>query len=127
MNSIKWTKNRIFRVCECQLTREQTAELCFKSATTVRKWDAGREIPPECKRLMRMARGREIHHSPDWEGFQIVGEKLKLPNDETIGPQQIVTGWVLLNNAGPNERPRTKRFLRIATHLAKIMVRNRIV
>ncbi len=40
------------------MTKEEVAELCFKSVRTVTGWDEGNPIPPEYKRLMRMAKGR---------------------------------------------------------------------
>jgi hypothetical protein len=48
------TKNYIFREFECGLSKEETAKLCFKSLRTITDWDKGKEIPPECKRLMRL-------------------------------------------------------------------------
>ncbi len=54
------SKNYIFRELECQVTKEEIAELCFKSVRTVTGWDEGNPIPPECKRLMRMAKVREL-------------------------------------------------------------------
>lgn len=52
------SKNYIFRKLKCNLTKEQTADLCFKSVKTVTRWDEGQTIPPEYKRLMRMSKGR---------------------------------------------------------------------
>ena len=51
------SKNYIFRELECQMTKEEVAELCFKSVRTVTGWDEGKPIPPECKRLMTFALG----------------------------------------------------------------------
>lgn len=45
------TKNYFFRGFECGLSIEDTAELYFKSMRTVKEWDKGQSIPPECKRL----------------------------------------------------------------------------
>ena len=53
-------KNFIFREYECGLSVEETAELCLKTARTVKEWDKGKTIPPECKRLMKMSRGRDL-------------------------------------------------------------------
>jgi hypothetical protein len=33
------SKNYIFRELECQMTKEEVAELCFKSVRTVTGWD----------------------------------------------------------------------------------------
>lgn len=65
------SKNYIFRALECQLTKEETANLCFKSVKTVTRWDEGHAIPPECKRLMRMVKGRELEVSRDWKQFRL--------------------------------------------------------
>ncbi len=48
------TKNQLFRQFHCNLTIEETAKLCFKSVSTIKRWDSGDTIPKECKRLMRM-------------------------------------------------------------------------
>ena len=60
------SKNYIFRELECQMTKEEVAELCFKTVRTVTGWDEGKPIPPECKRLMRMAKGRELSIYEEW-------------------------------------------------------------
>ncbi|CAH6836127.1 hypothetical protein VCHA56P521_210026 [Vibrio chagasii] len=54
------SKNYIFRELDCQMTKEEVAELCFKTVRTITDWGEGKPIPPECKRLMRMAKGREL-------------------------------------------------------------------
>lgn len=38
------TKNYIFREFECGLSIEETAKLCFKNVSTIKKWDAGQEV-----------------------------------------------------------------------------------
>ncbi len=65
------TKNYIFREFECGLSVEQAAELCLKTVRTVKEWDKGKTIPPECKRLMRMTKGRELSPSEQWEHFKM--------------------------------------------------------
>ncbi|MBY7815316.1 regulator [Vibrio fluvialis] len=90
------SKNYIFREFECGLTREQTAELCFKSVRTVTEWDRGKPIPPECKRLMRLSRGRDISGSDSWKQFQMHHDKLELPTGRLITPQELLTGIALL-------------------------------
>ncbi len=42
------------------MTKEEVAELCFKSVRTVAGWGVETPIPPECKRLVRMAKGWEL-------------------------------------------------------------------
>lgn len=41
------TKNYVFREFECGLSIEKTAQLCFKSVTTVKAWDGGKDIPKD--------------------------------------------------------------------------------
>nr|CAH7187320.1 hypothetical protein VCHA53O474_200061 [Vibrio chagasii] len=53
------SKSYIFRELEPQMTKEEVAELCFKTVRTVTGWDEGKPIPPECKILILMAKGRE--------------------------------------------------------------------
>ncbi len=65
------TKNYIFREFESGLSIEETAELCLKTARTVKEWDKGKTIPPECKRLMRMTKGRVLSSSEAWESLPI--------------------------------------------------------
>ncbi len=59
------TKNYVFREFECGLSVEQAAELCFKSVRTVKEWDKGKEIPKECRRLMRNQCRLELSHNKE--------------------------------------------------------------
>ncbi|EPD4374818.1 regulator [Vibrio fluvialis] len=90
------SKNYIFREFECGLTREQTAELCFKSVRTVTEWDRGKPIPPECRRLMRMASRKELSPHKHWNQFLMRYDKLEVPTGQLVSPQQILTGLALL-------------------------------
>ncbi|MCE7615549.1 regulator [Vibrio fluvialis] len=90
------SKNYIFREFECGLTKEQTAELCFKSVRTVTEWDKGKPIPPECKRLMRMIRGRELSACHEWENFVMRYDRLELPTGQLATAQQVLLGLALL-------------------------------
>lgn len=75
------TKNYVFRWFECGLTVEETAELCFKSVTTVTKWDKGRPIPRECRLLMELATGRRLTPlDENWRGWRLAGEYLICPS-----------------------------------------------
>ncbi|WP_157953714.1 DUF3653 domain-containing protein [Oceanimonas marisflavi] len=86
----KTTKNYIFRWFQCGLTVEETAKLCFKSVSTVKKWDAGRPIPPECRLLMQLATGRRTNPiTPDWEGWQFSGPYLISPEGLRFTPQRL--------------------------------------
>ncbi len=84
------TKNYIFRKLECGLNKNQTATLCCKSVRTVSLWDSGSPIPEECKRLMRMSRGRELSPSEDWQQFRMHYDRLELPTGQLVSPQQIL-------------------------------------
>ncbi|MET2968807.1 hypothetical protein [Vibrio harveyi] len=72
------TKNYIFREFECGLSVEQVAEFCLKTVRTVKEWEKGKPIPLECKRLMRMTKGRELSSSEQWEHFKMHHDRLEL-------------------------------------------------
>lgn len=78
-NFRKMSKNYVFREFVCGLSLEETAKLCFRSVMVVKSWDESEEIQPECKRLMRMTRGRELAASVEWERFKMHKDKLELP------------------------------------------------
>lgn len=115
------TKNYVFRELKCQLTIEETAKLCFKTVRTVKEWDRGQPIPDECKRLMRYATRKELHHTPDWEQFQMMNGKLKLPTGQLVSPQQILTGIALLEIQSDMELKTNRKLLKLARSIAKIM------
>ncbi|MBY8299427.1 regulator [Vibrio fluvialis] len=114
------SKNYIFREFECGLTREQTAELCFKSVRTVSEWDKGKPIPPECKRLMRMSKGRQLSTSERWSDFSMHYEHLELPTGQLVTSQQILTGIALLEIGAPDDLRISTLILKYARILAKI-------
>lgn len=114
------TKNYIFREFECGLTREQTAKLCFKSVRTITEWDKGKPIPPECKRLMRMFKGRELSPDASWQGFKMLHDKLELPTGEKITPQEILTGRALLEIGSPEDLRTSNKLLKLARLIARI-------
>ncbi|WGY44998.1 regulator [Vibrio sp. ABG19] len=120
MHYRKMSKNYIFRKFECGLSKEETAKLCFKTVRTVTGWDNGRDIPPECRRLMRMVKGRELSHIEAWKGFKINYEFLEVPTGERLTPQQILTGVALLQIQSELELKTTTKLLRIARKLATI-------
>ncbi|MGR5416073.1 regulator [Vibrio diabolicus] len=102
-NFRKMSKNYVFREFVCGLSIEETAALCFKNVRVVKSWDEGELIPPECKRLMRMTRGRELAASEEWERFKMHKDKLELPTGQYVTPQEILTGIALLDiGAGPD-------------------------
>lgn len=115
------TKNYIFRKLECQLTKEQTAELCFKSVRTITRWDEGQRIPPECRRLMRMAKGRELGVTSDWKLFKVHYDKLELPTGQLVSAQQIMLGIALLEIQSDIELKTSQKLLKHARTIAKLM------
>ncbi|HDM8048127.1 TPA: phage protein [Vibrio fluvialis] len=116
------TKNYIFREFECGLTREQTAELCFKSVRTVTEWDKGKPIPPECKRLMRLVKGRELSHLKEWENFKFRNGKLEIPTGQLITPQEIITGIALIEINSETELRTKSKLLRLSRVIAKLII-----
>ncbi|MBY8208077.1 regulator [Vibrio fluvialis] len=114
------SKNYIFREFECGLTREQTAELCFKSVRTVAEWDRGKPIPPECKRLMRITTGRELSLLSCWEGFKMRKGKLELPTGQMVTPQQIIIGIALVEIESDLELKTKSKLLKLARAIERI-------
>lgn len=114
------SKNYIFRELECQMTREEVAELCFKSVRTVTGWDEGNPIPPECKRLMRMAKGRELSISEDWEQFKMLYDRMELPTGQVVRPQQILAWIALLGIQSELEIKTSTHLLGLARAIANI-------
>ena len=84
------TKNYCFREFECGLSVEETAALCFKSLRTVKKWDKGKTIPKECKRLVRLSTGCRILETEDWWNFRIHLDKRELPTGQLVSPTEII-------------------------------------
>ncbi|EJC6985519.1 regulator [Vibrio alginolyticus] len=115
------TKNYIFREFECGLSVEQAAELCLKTVRTVKEWDKGKTIPPECKRLMRMAKGRELSPSEQWESFKMHYDRLELPTGQLVTAQQILTGIALLDIGASADLNVARKLLKYARILRKLM------
>lgn len=114
------TKNYIFRKFECGLSKEETAKLCFKSVRTVTGWDGGKSIPPECKRLMRLAKCRELHFSEEWRDFRIVKGKLALPNGDIVTAQEVITGIALIHIRAPDDMRTCSKLLRYARLINRV-------
>lgn len=114
------TKNYIFREFECGLTREQTAELCFKSVRTVTEWDKGKPIPPECKRLMRMVKGRLISTDPCWENFKMHYSRMELPTGKMITAQELLVGIALIEIQSELELRTSTKILRYSRAISKL-------
>ena len=115
------TKNYFFREFECGLSVKQTAELCFISVRTVKEWDRGKEIPRECKRLMRNQSRLELSYCDEWNGFRMKNQQLELPTGQLVTPQEIITGIALLEIQSELEIKTSKQLLRYARHLAGLM------
>ncbi len=114
-------KNYIFREFECGLSVEETAKLCFKTARTVKEWDKGKAIPAECKRLMRMAKGRELSSSEQWNDFKMHFDRLELPTGQLVTAQQILTGLALLEIGALNDIQIARILMKYARSLKNIM------
>ncbi|KJG29194.1 regulator [Photobacterium angustum] len=119
------SENRFFRKFICGLSKEDTAKLCFKSVSTISKWDRGNPIPPECKRLMRIHRGYEIASIDNqWQGWRF--NKGNLVNDQgiSLSPQQILTGYALLEIGSEQDRRAQREIIKIARILRRVTRRN---
>ncbi|WP_443089727.1 regulator [Vibrio sp. YYF0003] len=114
-------KNLIFREYECGLTIEQTAELCLKTARTVKEWDKGKPIPPVCKRLMRLVKGRELSSAEEWRGFLMHHDRLELPNGKLVTAQQVTTGIALLEIGANDDLKVGAKLLKYARALKGLM------
>ncbi|ELA4928379.1 phage protein [Vibrio vulnificus] len=121
MKYYEMTKNFVFREFECGLTVEETAKLCFKSVRQVKEWDKGKTIPPECKRLMRMIKGRELSPSEQWEQFKMHYDRLELPTGQLVTAQQILTGIALLEIGALTDVNTAGQLLRYARALRDMM------
>lgn len=121
-NFRKMSKNYVFREFVCGLSLEETATLCFKSVRVVKSWDEGEPIPPECKRLMRMTRGRELATSEEWERFKMHKDKLELPTGKSVTPQEILTGIALLEIGAESDlaiASKLMKYVRAIRHIRK--------
>ncbi|EID0060412.1 phage protein [Vibrio vulnificus] len=121
MKYYEMTKNFVFREFECGLTVEETAKLCFKSVRQVKEWDKGKSIPNECKRLMRMSKGRELSSCESWEAFKMHYDKLELPTGQLVTAQEILAGIALIEIASPDDTNTISKLLKFARVIARIM------
>ncbi|EGR0109208.1 TPA: regulator [Vibrio vulnificus] len=120
MKYYEMTKNFVFREFECGLTVEETAKLCFKSVRQVKEWDKGKVIPSECKRLMRMSKGRELSSCASWEAFKMRYDKLELPTGKLVTAQEILAGVALLEIAAPDDLKINTKLLKYARAISEI-------
>ncbi|MUK51445.1 DUF3653 domain-containing protein [Aliivibrio fischeri] len=119
------TENYFFRFYKCGLSIEKTANLCFKSVIEVKKWDEGKTIPPECKRLMRMHTGKKLGVGSNWHGFEIRKNKLLLPTGRELEPQQILTAVALLEIECDTDRRTLTKLMRLVRALSMMQESNR--
>ncbi|EGQ7937757.1 phage protein [Vibrio vulnificus] len=120
MKYYEMTKNFVFREFECGLTVEETATLCFKSVRQVKEWDKGKSIPNECKRLMRMSKGRELSSCDSWQAFKMHYDRLELPTGKLVSAQEILTGIALLEIESPNDQRTKSKILKFVRAISKI-------
>ncbi|EHT4941896.1 hypothetical protein VV99796_00798 [Vibrio vulnificus] len=120
MKYYEMTKNFVFREFECGLTVEDTAKLCFKSVRQVKEWDKGKTIPSECKRLMRMTKGRELSQCETWESFKMHHDCLELPTGRKVTAQEVLAGIALLEIESPTDLKTMSKLLKYARAISKI-------
>ncbi|MEI2565388.1 regulator [Vibrio metoecus] len=120
MNRNEMTKNLVFREFECGLSIEEAAKLCFKTVRDIKRWDAGEKIPPECRRLMRWYRRRELYHGDAWWGFKMEGGRLILPTGDRVTPQQILSAIAIMQIEAPSDGITRSKLLKYARSIARI-------
>ncbi|MCE7660738.1 regulator [Vibrio fluvialis] len=120
MHYRKMTKNYIFRKFECELSKEEAAELCFKSVRTITSWDNGKPIPPECRRLMKMYKSRELSPLNSWQRFRMVKDKMEIPTGQKISPQELITAIALLSINSEVELKTSTKLLKLARVIASL-------
>lgn len=117
------TKNYIFRKFKCGLSKAETAKLCFKSVRTITGWDDGKEIPPECKRLMRMYTNRQLNSSEEWNGFSISKGMILLPTGNKLTAPQLLTAAALLEIDSDLEIKTKTKLLKFVRALVEIKIK----
>lgn len=117
----RMTENYFFRKFQCGLSKKDAAELCFKNVSTITKWDNGRTIPPECRRLMRMHKGLELSSiDKRWKGWKIVNGVLCNDGGLSLSPEQILTGYALLEISADNDREVKLKVIKMARILSSL-------
>ncbi|WP_375320547.1 DUF3653 domain-containing protein [Aliivibrio logei] len=119
------TENYFFRFYKCGLSIEKTANLCFKNVTEIKKWDLGKPIPPECKRLMRMYTGKKLGVGDNWQGFEIRRNKLVIPTGRELEPQQILTAIALLEIECDTDKRTLTKLMRLVRAISMIKIAQR--
>ena len=58
---------------------------------TITSWDAGKPIPPECKKLMMIHKGLDLTPIwPTWKDWRIKGNVLIAPNGEDLSEERLM-------------------------------------
>ncbi len=114
------TTNQIFREFNCGLSIGDVAQICCKSIGTVQGWDKGNPIPNECRKLMKIHKRMALSHYEEWKGFKVVANKLELPTDQLVSPQQVLTGIALLEIQSELEIKTSRKLLSCARVLASL-------
>ncbi|WP_240308193.1 regulator [Vibrio cholerae] len=111
-------QNYVFREFECGFAREQNFVLKVRESTG---WSKGKAIPPECKRLMRVAKGRELSNHSDWFGFVMKHDRFESPTGKLISTQGILVGSALIEIESELEIKTSTTLLKIARNLKNLM------
>lgn len=114
------TKNYFFREFECGLSTEEAAALCFKGVRTIKQWGKGKDIPKECKTLMRRHKRLELSHTDDWAWFKMNNGLLRLPTGRLVTAQEILAGIALLKIQSELEIRTTSKLLRYVRAIARL-------
>ncbi|WP_236688007.1 hypothetical protein [Photobacterium angustum] len=116
------TQNYYFRKFQCGLTKKDTAKLCFKNVRTITRWDSGQPIPPECRRLMRITKGLElVTIDKKWDGWVLKGGKLINEQGISVSPEQILTGYALIEIGEETDRSTQRKIIKTARLLKNII------
>ncbi|ELP5900588.1 regulator [Vibrio vulnificus] len=86
------TENYIFRERICRLTKEETAELCFKTVRTI----------------------------TGWKDFKMHNDGLELPTGQLVRAQQVLAGMALLEIQSDLEIRTSTHLLGIARAISRI-------
>ncbi|EOG7703571.1 regulator, partial [Vibrio parahaemolyticus] len=87
---------------------------------TVKEWDKGKSIPPECKRLMRLTKGRELSSTEEWQNFKMHHDRLELPTGQLVTAQQVLVGIALLEIQSPTDGKTKAQILKFARCISKL-------
>ncbi|AVW96735.1 phage protein [Vibrio parahaemolyticus] len=116
------TKNYVFREFECGLTVEEAAKLCLKTVRTMEEWGKGKSIPPECKRLMRMNKVRELSFCEDWVNFVMRHDRLELPTGQLVTAQHVLIEVALLELGSSSDIKTAHQVLKYARALKNSLI-----